>query len=686
MVRTHAWADEDTPEKAVNPNRIGLRLGLAPVRLGDGDGLGEETTRLGVPLEVAGAVEPGGELGHAALVVGDLVVLLHGQANVVEAVDEAVFPELLDVKVGQGVAVRVLDELDKVGVLGAVLVEPQGVEQGLAETRALDGLEELLGDDGVGVDVGHLQRSGDALQVGELGEAGRGTGRDGGIGVGLVVLGLVGDGVLLRVALLHPLVDVGLAGGGDGGLDVRAGLVSRKLPDVGKLADNGGGGSHDGGHEMRPGSGTLATLEVSVAGGRASLLCGEDVRVHAQAHAAASLAPLEAGALENLVQTLLLGLGLDEARAGDDHGALDVGRDLLALDDLGGGAQVLDAGICAGADEDLVDDDVLHGGSGGQAHVLEHSAAGGLLVLGGEGLGVGDAAGDGDDILGAGAPGDGGDDVLGVDEDVDVVLGVGVGLQGLPVLDGAVPLVRVVLGGQGAVLEVLEGDLVGGDHAGSRATLDGHVADGHAGLHAEAADDGTAELDNGTRTAGGADLANGVQDNVLGADTGGQLSVDLYPHVLAPLRDQALGGQDVLDLAGADAEGQGTEGAVGRGVTVTAHYGGAGEGEALLGADDVDDALSLIAEAKSLTFSSRVMHWIRESSSAMKEPMSFMPFRDEVGTFWRLGSAMGASGEGDLRWMMQSTYVVGGRKSAVRSAHFAASVLQALECLLHVLC
>ncbi|GKT45680.1 uncharacterized protein ColSpa_05861 [Colletotrichum spaethianum] len=562
----------------------GLRLGFAPVRLGDGDSLGEETARLGISLEVAGAVEPGGELGHAALVVGDLVVLLHGQANVVEAVDEAVFPELLDVKVGEGVAFRVLNEL--------------GVEEGLAKTSALDGLEELLGDDGVGIDVGHLERGGDTLQVGELGETGRGTGRDRGVGVGLVVLWLVADSFLLRVALLYPLVDVGLAGGGNCGLDVRADLVPRKLSDIGKLADNGGGSSHDRGHEMRSGSGTLATLEVSVAGGCTSLLGSKDVRVHAQAHTAARLTPLKAGALENLVQTLLLGLGLDETGAGDDHGALDVVRNLLALDDLGSGAQILDAGICAGSDEDLVDDDVLHGRSGGQTHVLEHSAAGGLLALSGKGLGVGDPAGDGDNILGAGTPGDCGDDVLGIDEDVNVVLGVGVGLQGLPVLDGPVPLVRVVLGSQGAVLEVLKGDVVGGDHAGSRTTLDGHVADGHAGLHAETADDGTAELDNGTGTAGGADLANGVQDNVLGADTGSQLSVDLYPHVLAPLRDQALGGQDVLDLAGTNTERQGTEGAVGRGVTVTTHDGGTGEGEALLGANDMYNALSLVAKTK----------------------------------------------------------------------------------------
>jgi hypothetical protein len=72
----------------------------------------------------------------------------------------------------------------------------------------------------------------------------------------------------------------------------------------------------------------------------------------------------------------------------------------------------------------------------------------------------------------------------------------------------------------------------------------------------------------------------------------------LYPHVLAALGDEALRGQDVLDLAGADAEGEGAKGAMGRRVAVAADDGCAGEGEALLGADDVDDALALVTQAK----------------------------------------------------------------------------------------
>ena len=504
-----------------------------------------------------------------------------------------------------GGAVRVAVKHER-GVLGAIGVVAHLVEEGRSQAGALDGLEELLGDDGVRVDVLLLHGRGDALEGKELGEAGGGGLGEGGIDLGRRVQGLVGELVLLGVILLDALVGVGPRavtgdGGGlgdDGGLDVGGGLVLGQLADVGELTDDGGGGGHDGGHQVGAALGTLTTLEVAVAGGGATLLGGEDVGVHAEAHGATSLAPLETGLLEDLVETLGLGLVLDETGAGDDEGAFDVGGNLLALDDLGGSAEILDTGVGAGADEDLVNLNVLHLGAGDETHVLDHATASGLLALGSEGLGVGNNASDGDDILRRGTPGDGGDDILAVDEDIDIVLGVGVGGERLPVGDGLVPLVGSVLGGKGPALEVLEGDLIGSDHTGSGTGLDGHIADGHAGLYAEAADDGAAELDDGTSTAGSTDLTDNMEDDILGANTGRELTVNLNPHVLAALGDKALGGEDVLDLGGTDTEGEGAESAMGGSVGVTANDSGAGKGEALLGADDVHDTLPLVAEAK----------------------------------------------------------------------------------------
>ena len=60
---------------------------------------------------------------------------------------------------------------------------------------------------------------------------------------------------------------------------------------------------------------------------------------------------------------------------------------------------------------------------------------------------------------------------------------------------------------------------------------------------------------------------------------------------------QRLGREDVLDLAGADAERQGAEGAVRGGVRVAADHRHAGLGQPQLRADDVHDALLDVAEA-----------------------------------------------------------------------------------------
>ena len=61
---------------------------------------------------------------------------------------------------------------------------------------------------------------------------------------------------------------------------------------------------------------------------------------------------------------------------------------------------------------------------------------------------------------------------------------------------------------------------------------------------------------------------------------GRQLAVDGDRHLLRPVLRQRLGGQHVLDLAGADAERQRAEGAVGGGVAVAADDRHAGLGQA----------------------------------------------------------------------------------------------------------
>ena len=143
-----------------------------------------------------------------------------------------------------------------------------------------------------------------------------------------------------------------------------------------------------------------------------------------------------------------------------------------------------------------------------------------------------------------------------------------------------------------AALDIVEGLLVGRDQAGAGAALDRHVADRHAPFHGERFDRLAGIFDDVAGAAGGADLADDGEDDVLGGDAFGQLAVDAHQHVLRLGLDQRLGGQHMLDLGCADAVRQRAEGAMRRGMAVAADDGRAGQREALLGPDDMHDALA----------------------------------------------------------------------------------------------
>ena len=171
-----------------------------------------------------------------------------------------------------------------------------------------------------------------------------------------------------------------------------------------------------------------------------------------------------------------------------------------------------------------------------------------------------------------------------------VVGGVGIGGEGAPVLDRALPLLaRRRLR---AALEVGEGRLVGGDHPGAGAPLDRHVADRHALLHRQRPDRVAGVLDHVADPARDPDLPDRAQDHVLGGESGRQVADELEQHRLRAPLVQRLRREHVLDLRGADAERERTEGAVRRGVAVTADDRLPGLRDPELGADHVDDALA----------------------------------------------------------------------------------------------
>jgi hypothetical protein len=88
----------------------GLVQRLAAICLGHGRSVHLDGA-LAVTREVTAAVEPGPDLRALGLVLLDLVDAGHGQANVVETVDQAVLAELLDVELAQLLAVGVADDL-----------------------------------------------------------------------------------------------------------------------------------------------------------------------------------------------------------------------------------------------------------------------------------------------------------------------------------------------------------------------------------------------------------------------------------------------------------------------------------------------------------------------------------------------------------------------------------------------
>src|SRR2546427_607181 len=66
-----------------------------------------------------------------------------------------------------------------------------------------------------------------------------------------------------------------------------------ELAHIHEMAGNGRGGGHDRADQVRAAVLALAALEVAIRGAGAALVRRQDVRVHADAHAASRVAPLE---------------------------------------------------------------------------------------------------------------------------------------------------------------------------------------------------------------------------------------------------------------------------------------------------------------------------------------------------------------------------------------------------------
>ena len=152
-----------------------------------------------------------------------------------------------------------------------------------------------------------------------------------------------------------------------------------------------------------------------------------------------------------------------------------------------------------------------------------------------------------------------------------------------------------------------------------------------------------------------ADPADRSEDDVLGSDAERPLARVEDPHRLGVLPRQALRREHVLHLGRADAEGEGAEGAVRRGVAVAADDGQPRLRETQLRPDDVDDALAPAA--------GRV--------ERDPELLAVRAQRLELCARERIGDRPGERGD----------VVVHRRDREIRAAHRASREAQPLECL-----
>src|SRR5579883_2468087 len=95
----------------------------------------------------------------------------------------------------------------------------------------------------------------------------------------------------------------------------RLSLLKCPLPDVGEMSGDSGRRGHRRANQVRTSAAPLAAFEVAVAGRSAAFAGLQRIGIHAQAHRASSLAPVETGGAEDAIEPFSLGGQLHFLRA-----------------------------------------------------------------------------------------------------------------------------------------------------------------------------------------------------------------------------------------------------------------------------------------------------------------------------------------------------------------------------------
>src|SRR5262249_23215657 len=138
-------------------------------------------------------------------------------------------------------------------------------------------------------------------------------------------------------------------------LCIRSILIA-PVADIDKTPRDSSGSGHGGAPQVGASACALPAFKVAIAGGKAAPTRFEPVRVHAQAHGAAGLAPFEAGVGKDAVQAFLFCGVLHLLRSRHDH-RLHAAGNPIALHHASRAANVLQTSIGARADKHAVDGD-----------------------------------------------------------------------------------------------------------------------------------------------------------------------------------------------------------------------------------------------------------------------------------------------------------------------------------------
>ena len=199
---------------------------------------------------------------------------------------------------------------------------------------------------------------------------------------------------------------------------------------------------------------------------------------------------------------------------------------------------------------------------------------------------------DGDGLGRSDAPGDGGFNIGRAEFDDVIELSISSRRHAEPPCGGTVKV--GCLGSQRATAEVVDCFLVGVDVAAASTPFDAHVAHRHSLFHRHGIEGTAGEFVSVAHTTLHAQLLDDIQDDVLGVDAGTELPIDDDAADFRAIQEHGLSGQYFSHVAGADADGNGTEGPVSTGVAVAANNGHTRLSQTLFGANHVHNALAVV--------------------------------------------------------------------------------------------